>query len=641
MSVLFAPQDWLTRNVRFFIVRLMLARRALGFLALALTCGSIALVGGVGAVSADAAAGPPTTQATTVTTAASPVGAPTTTTSPLSDPALKGRLKVMQDSIDASRENASFLLIPISILIGILSLGGVLGIVFSIRDQQRVSQLHELSVGAETASQRRGEQTYTYFLEESQKTLTLVNDTLALGKEATDRAAHTMELKAETNLAGIEERAQALLLPLLTRGVFEGIFDKPEDRGKLERIAAELEAIEGYRVLQDIALPPYSRFVKGMAEYLDDDLAGALKTLRIASQDASIRELQLFAVYWVAYLYDAQGKFDEAASVCRSGMERLSRGRAERVEFERMIDSSAFYAAAKAHSTAHPRDRFDAVSTFLADLEAVAEEASEADTDHSKATTHEVAEARADMFMWVAFAADRLFDPIPAAAFAPARKVHAQLDGANVSSVKSAQMNADWRELGNGDELRAWAWLQAAAAYGAEHLYLPEGEDDLDAPGLLTAESDFKLLFGKAETNFGMARAVEFDEKATADLVKRYRAVELAVNKHLGSHREQRRSVELAHMWLVAAGRMVWLQAAQGNAGAADTAEGDLRNAQRLINDKLGDVGQVPDLTLFSQLQRRAVTVPEFRDEMEAFVRQAHEWEPLLSRKGEKKSGRR
>jgi hypothetical protein len=343
-------------------------------------------------------------------------------------------------------------------------------------------------------------------------------------------------LRAETNLAGIEERAQGLLLPLLTRGVFEGVFDKPEDRGKLERIAAELRAIEGYRVLQDIALPPYSRFVKGMAEYLDDDIAGALKTLRIASQDASIRELQLFAIYWVAYLYDAQGQFEEAASVCRSGMERLSRGRAERVEFERMVDASQFYAAAKTHKSANPRDRFDAVSTFLADLEKVADEATEADTDRSKATTHEVAEARADIFMWIAYAGDRLFRPLKREAFEPARRVVADVDTAGVARVASAQTSADWKTLSNGDELRAWAWLQVVAAYRAEHLYLPEGEQDVDAPGLLTEESDFKLLFGKAEAAFGLADGMRPGAATGAELIKRYRAVELAVSKHLGSH---------------------------------------------------------------------------------------------------------
>jgi hypothetical protein len=83
-------------------------------------------------------------------------------------------------------------------------------------------------------------------------------------------------------------------------------------------------------------------------------------------------------------------------------------------------------------------------------------------------------------------------------------------------------------------------------------------------------------------------------------------------------------------MWLVAAGRTIWLQASLGDAKGAETAESDLRDAQRLIGAMLGDAGRVVDLTLFSHLQRRAVTVPEFREEMEEFVKQAHEWKVLL-----------
>jgi len=137
----------------------------------------------------------------------------------------ESRLKSVEREVKDFRDNAYFILIPITVLIGILALGGSLGVVFSIRDQRRISQLHELSVGSEISAQRRSDQSYSFFLEESQKTLTLVNDTLELAREATDRAAHTMELKAESNLARIEERAQSLLLPLLGKAQFEGIFD--------------------------------------------------------------------------------------------------------------------------------------------------------------------------------------------------------------------------------------------------------------------------------------------------------------------------------------------------------------------------------------------------------------------------------
>src|ERR1700722_18055215 len=80
----------------------------------------------------------------------------------------------LQNRVSDLEEIVQLLLAPIAILIGILSLGGALGIVFSLRDQRRLSQLHELAVSSEVSSQRRTELSYSSFLEESQKTLTLV-----------------------------------------------------------------------------------------------------------------------------------------------------------------------------------------------------------------------------------------------------------------------------------------------------------------------------------------------------------------------------------------------------------------------------------------------------------------------------------
>ena len=114
----------------------------------------------------------------------------------------------LQRQVSGLRDILQLILAPMSILIGILALGGSLGVVFSLRDQRRISQLQELTVGSEVSSQRRTEQSYSAFLDESQKTLTLVNDTLTLAREASDNAAQTMERKARSNLTRIEANAQ-------------------------------------------------------------------------------------------------------------------------------------------------------------------------------------------------------------------------------------------------------------------------------------------------------------------------------------------------------------------------------------------------------------------------------------------------
>lgn len=92
------------------------------------------------------------------------------------------QIELVEKHVDDVRDYVQLLLWPIGILLAVLTIGGALSVVFSIRDQRRVSQLHELTVTGELASQRRSEQSFSSFLDESQKTLTLVNDTLRLAK---------------------------------------------------------------------------------------------------------------------------------------------------------------------------------------------------------------------------------------------------------------------------------------------------------------------------------------------------------------------------------------------------------------------------------------------------------------------------
>jgi hypothetical protein len=515
----------------------------------------------------------------------------------------------LQNRVSDLEEIVQLLLAPIAILIGILSLGGALGIVFSLRDQRRLSQLHELAVSSEVSSQRRTELSYSSFLEESQKTLTLVNQTLALAREATDQAAHTMERKAAASLASIETNARDLLEPLLDSGEFESIVEDAEVRANLETIAGELRAIEGYLLLQDIDLQPYSRFVKGMAQYLGNDTTGALRTLRHAAQDSTVRELQLFSIYWDAYLNVALGNYAEATHVFRLGEENLSERAMERVEFQRMIDDANFFRIAVNRTSARPLERFETVAPFLIDLEDISDLQHVEDVDARTRTSHEIADTRGDLLSWIAYRTDGLYEPLPANAlvdasdFDQALRLDADLirrDG--TISIKSIRQGA--RLDGKPDDtIRAWVLMQAHMVYSREH--------DEENPDLV-------LAFGKSECDF-LLRSL--DENAG---VEAYKNVERKAIEQLGGHREQRKNVELAAIYLICACRLLHLYRRRPgiNEGEIRNQETEVKNSHLRVQDALAEMRD-HKLTINSPLQRRPLSISDFAQEALAIVQQA------------------
>jgi hypothetical protein len=543
---------------------------------------------------------------------------PSATSTPASTPTDQGsQIQDLQNRVSDLEEIIQLVLGPIAILIGILSLGGALGVVFSLRDQRRLSQFHQLAVSSEVSSQRRTELSYSSFLEESQKTLTLVNQTLALAREATDQAAHTMERKAATSLSNIETDARDALEPLLDAGEFEDVVDDPDVRTKLEAIAGELRAIEGYLLLQDIDLQPYSRYVKGMVQYLTNDTTGALRTLRHAAQDSSVRELQLFAIYWDAYLNMAMGSYLEAEHVFELGREHLAERTMESVEFRRMIDDTRFFKAAARLVSAAPVERLKGITVLLIDLENASKDA-EADTRISR----ELAETRGDLLSWISYQDNRVYGPLPEGARSGAVDLDSRLK--NIASIPGKDELIPIGTLNeiagieevlraqSEDTIRVWALMQARRIYYQERDVSSNPEHNEEA-------LDLALAFGKAECDFVLG---SLGNDACADA---YKLVERRAIDQLGSHREQRRAVELAELDLICACRLLYLYR-QHPAGGRDSEvrnqETEVKNKYLRMRERLWGMRD-HKLTITSQLQRRPLSQSELEAEAREIVRQA------------------
>jgi hypothetical protein len=551
------------------------------------------------------------------------------------DAAAKVAARASQEEVKAALNQASnatkkvektetieiYVLGPIAILVAILAAGGVLGIVYSFRDQRRTSQLHELAVTGEAASQRRAEQSYGSFLEQSQTTLALVNDTLKLAKEATDQAAHGMEEKAETRVAAIERRAQALMLEIFEVGVFESIIADHDYRTRLHSIADELRSLEGYLSLQDIELPQYTTFIKAIDQFVLDETEFALQALRLAVQNRAVGDLQRFTEYWLGYVLTTIGHYEEALGMLRREDSDMREHEAQHFQLERIIKETEFFVIAKArarreqdeaaqraaaarsdeaegneqeeepsiHDGDGPLQRYDLVSDILDDLKKLAEnEKATPDKRGHVETAHEIARTRADIYEWVAYHPDHLDDALIAR---DDPDFDAGTDEDQEDPVPAEQAR---REL-KGDEFRGWALKEARAVCLAQS----RGVFDVD--------------FALAECRFKLAQR-EAAQSAFAE-------AESGARHDLEEFREKRQKASLQESLLICHSRLFKLS--KDGTELHRTEERQIMDVLARAKDALGELRD-PRVTVFSQLQRRNITQAEFRKELEDIFEQDH-----------------
>jgi hypothetical protein len=484
--------------------------------------------------------------------------------------ALRAKVEANERNVDTVRSDVQLMLWPVGILLAVLTLGGLLSVVFSIRDQRRVTQLHELAVTGETAAQRRSEESFSSFLSESQKTLTLVNDTLTLAKESTDRAAHAMQVNAEARVNAIEGRAEALMLRAFDSGEFESILDELELRNDLGRIAGDLGGLEGYLELQSMPLPPHCRFVKAIDLFLKDDTRGALELLQRAEQEARPGDLHRFTLYWIGYMQLTIGEYESARRKFHDDEGGLRTEDREHHQLERMELEAEFFQAAnelERHGPSTPNERLRKTQELIGKLDNLARRVAASDNARKSRTSHEVARTRADALSWVAY-------DLAAAG--------ARLREEDLEAGSAAEQPADDAAEG---VIRAWALRRAYEVCDAQH------------------QRDFYLEFTRAECakTLGLSGARAAFEEVTRMLVA-----------EAGKHRETRREAELAQVAAICH--------AQLGSMPLDTeaAQGEHRNAATGSASKAAETARSlshTEVTIFSALRRHNISP-------EAFIRE-------------------
>jgi tetratricopeptide (TPR) repeat protein len=249
---------------------------------------------------------------------------------------LKMDVAILKERVDTI---SSVMTLFITVLLGVLAIGGITSFVGWFRTEKRAREGFEVGMAGELASQKRAQDIHQTFLEGSKTTLDLVNATLTLAKEASERAAKSIEIKARTTLDDLDKKSKELRALDIKRVIAE-----PALRSKLHSLAQKIAGFEInlFILPPDFKLTPDCLFIRGMDFHLNQQFDEALDCWNsVALHEGTPDDLKGLALYWIGCEDNNLGKFSDA---CRS-FERakdVTIG-VQRFELRRIIIESRFF----------------------------------------------------------------------------------------------------------------------------------------------------------------------------------------------------------------------------------------------------------------------------------------------------------
>lgn len=231
----------------------------------------------------------------------------------------------LQQRVDDLTGNLTLYLSIIGAVVAIL---GVILVIGAYRADQRASASFSLAIDGERAAQDRAGQSHGLFVttqvraneiqetfvQGSEKTLNLVNQTLELAAQASQRAAQALETRSRRNLEALDQRAKSLFSKILTGGdrVFADDVHLRYDVLTLGDDVRGFEISTDY-LLDDLNPTPHCLFFRGMELHLRQQFEEALERwTRVVHHEMSEPLLRSAAWYWIGYEQNNLGMFGDA-----------------------------------------------------------------------------------------------------------------------------------------------------------------------------------------------------------------------------------------------------------------------------------------------------------------------------------------
>ncbi len=236
---------------------------------------------------------------------------------------LKQQVDQLEEKIVSWTEAAKLIALFITIVAGIVTIFSIRGWLMSesrsnkaekmiFAAEERSMQSHSLAIRGEKSSQKRDEVNF----KQSQETLTLVNETLGLAKEASLRASKTLENKLIKQSKEIEYASSIFLQEIEAYTDDKNLVGKKETTIEVHRLGDKIIGFENNLMIltdSDIESLPHSLFILGMDCHLKQQFNEAIEFWKKLTLDPkSPNELKSLAYFWIGYEHNNRNKFDEA-----------------------------------------------------------------------------------------------------------------------------------------------------------------------------------------------------------------------------------------------------------------------------------------------------------------------------------------
>jgi hypothetical protein len=186
----------------------------------------------------------------------------------------------------------------------------------SVREKlihERQDELYGLSLSREKESSERDRHIFA----QSTETLNLVNQTLKLAKDASERASKTLEDKLARRHDELEREASELIDESKAYKNFKVLVEDSNSRSNLLTLALEVSGLQNNQNILDkeVALHPYCCFIRGMEFHLNQHFKPAIKYWKQAKEHPSVTDsLKIMSLYWIGYEQNNKGEFENAAA---------------------------------------------------------------------------------------------------------------------------------------------------------------------------------------------------------------------------------------------------------------------------------------------------------------------------------------
>ncbi|TAL24322.1 MAG: hypothetical protein EPN94_07535 [Nitrospirae bacterium] len=252
------------------------------------------------------------------------------------------KLKSAQENYD-KKVNLLILILTVLLVLGTLS-----SIVGFIRAERRETKAFNLVIeNAQDAKQSSLDlkQRENLIFTESQKTLTLVNETLTLSTEASRRASKSLELRLKKSMGSLENDSRRIIEE---SGAYEDDKNLTTNKNicsEIHRVGRKLEGLENNLVIledSDISLKPYCCFIRGADSYLSDHYDQAKEYWETVSNLSDAEPtLKSLSLYWIGYVNNNLGEFTKAINNFRKAYDLAKDSR--KYELQRIQLETRFF----------------------------------------------------------------------------------------------------------------------------------------------------------------------------------------------------------------------------------------------------------------------------------------------------------